>query len=395
MLSSQKNVTRIDAMDALRAVVMFCVVLTHAVIPYMTLHMPDLRWSVYEFSGKPLFDWIFVTVRGFTMPVFFLIAGFWSMYYRCRLTAKEFIRKRANRILIPLIWGLLIVLPITYYIWAFGWMAMGECFLLEIFLWKFPDEIMRNLYGPVHLWFLIYLFLMMLMFLAVTALKFKTDWIRDKLRYIQLCRVFSPLCLCVPTALILSLNSGAMWNFHNTILIEPMKFMHYSWFFAVGTLFYRKREEIARLAEFAWIYLAAALPLLIFTKVLLFQNIESGIHTDFKLGIINALYVWFFTYAVLALAFKYLNKPIAVLRYFADASYWFYLTHFTLIGLLHLILYFVEVNLYAKCMISLILTAAICTWTYHRFVRFTFIGSTLHKPQLKQNGEPVSSKPSL
>lgn len=395
MLSSQKNVTRIDAMDALRAVVMFCVVLTHAVIPYMTVRMPDLRWSVYEPSGKALFDWIFVTVRGFTMPVFFLIAGFWSMHYRERLSAREFLHKRAKRILLPLVWGMLIVLPVTYYVWAFGWMSMGECFLLEIFLWKFPDEIMRNLYGPVHLWFLIYLFLMMLIFLGATGLKGGAGLLKKTASAVNLYGPTSPLILCIPTVVILSLNAGAMWNFHNTILIEPMKFLHYFWFFTAGVFFYRKKENLHQISRSATLYLAVSVPLLILTKILLFRNIVAGIHTDFRLGIVNGLYVWFLTYAVLAGAFRYLNRPSRIFRYFADASYWFYLTHFTLIGLLHLMLYFTSINLYLKCLISLTLTVLICTWTYHRFVRYTFIGSTLHKPQLNKNGDLISPKPSL
>lgn len=392
MSQPSNNSTRIHAIDALRACVMFCVVLTHAVIPYMTLHMPDLRWSIYEPQGKVFFDWVFVSVRGFTMPIFFLIAGFWSMYYRERLSVQEFIHKRAKRIVVPLFWGMLIILPITYYVWAFGWMEMGECFLLEIFLWKFSDDIMRNLYGPVHLWFLIYLLFMMAGFLVITKFQRYFRGISFIFRSSMLHGFKAPFILALPTICILSINSGAMWNFHNTLLIEPFKFLHYSWFFVVGTLFFQHKEYFSEIQKNAWLYVVISIPLLIATKKLLFTSIVMHQTTSLSLGVVNGLYVWISTYAVLGMALKYLNKPVWIFRYFADASYWFYLTHFTLIGALQLMLYYTGLNLYIKCSLATVLTLVICTWTYHHFVRYTFVGSTIHKPQLNKRGELVSSQ---
>ncbi len=162
--SGSRPSTRLHALDALRGIAMLLGVVLHSSISYMEQRMPDLLWAVQDSSRSAVFDWLFWWLHGFRLPLFFVIAGFFSAQLYERRGAREFLRQRGKRLLVPFLAGVAIILPLTFGVWCCGWLSSGSCSLENIRRMKFDPAIQDNLYGPAHLWFLEYLFLMCMMY---------------------------------------------------------------------------------------------------------------------------------------------------------------------------------------------------------------------------------------
>ena len=151
---------RLHAMDALRSGAIL-VVCAHAAISYMKVPIPGLIWPVHDASTNPIFDWIFWWIQVFCMPLFFLIAGLSAVRLYHFQGPRGFLLHRTKRILGPLSISSLSILPVTFYVWSYGWLISGRCTLKEIRRVKFNETIQPQLYGFAHLWFLQYLFLLL------------------------------------------------------------------------------------------------------------------------------------------------------------------------------------------------------------------------------------------
>ena len=95
------------------------------------------------------------------------------------------------------------------------------------------------------------------------------------------------------------------------------------------------------------------------------------------------IFIWNFGLPItimfyMALFIKFFNKPSKRLRYISDSSYWIYIIHLPLTYFIPASFYQIEMNVYLKFFVSSILVTAICFFTYHFFVRKTFIGQFLN-----------------
>ncbi len=93
-------------LDALRAVAMLLGIGLHAALSFATI-----PWIVQDTQQNGLFGLFFVAIHGFRMPLFFLISGYFTaMLYRRRGPA-ALLKQRAQRILLPLLLGLVTIVP--------------------------------------------------------------------------------------------------------------------------------------------------------------------------------------------------------------------------------------------------------------------------------------------
>jgi glucan biosynthesis protein C len=72
------------------------------------------------------------------------------------------------------------------------------------------------------------------------------------------------------------------------------------------------------------------------------------------------------------------NRPQPVIQYFADSSYWVYLTHLPIVGLIQVDLFAVPTHAELKFLIVLVGTMALTLTSYQVMVRHTFLGLWLH-----------------
>jgi hypothetical protein len=111
------------------------------------------------------------------MPFLFLIAGVSSAYALNNRTIKEYVKERFFRLLIPFIFGLLLLVPIqTYFAEIFHNNYTGDYFKqYTLFFTKQTD--LSGYHGgftPAHLWFILYLFIILIITLPIIHISRKS-----------------------------------------------------------------------------------------------------------------------------------------------------------------------------------------------------------------------------
>jgi glucan biosynthesis protein C len=376
------------ALDALRGLAMLLGVVLHASVSYMPHAMTDLVWAIRDDSVSPLFDWLFWSIHSFRLPLFFAMAGFFTIQLQESRGTRGYVLHRSRRLLVPLLGASLILLPLTFGVWAFGWLVSGQCSLHDIQRMTFSRPIQTNLYGPAHLWFIEYLYLMCLLFGGFCWLRARWPARRTPTAWLELWLAswWFPLVPAVPTAGLVWLSPTVISGFHNSFIPDVPRFAYYGVFFVTGIVLAsaRPRLESCFGPTKGWL-LVPCLPLLLSGGFLLQQHLEHGLTVPGRLalGASFGLLASLALFGFLSLALCWCPRERPLLRYLADASYWIYLVHFPLIGLAQVLLAPLPWPAVAKFGLVLVLTLTVGFATYRRYVRYTFLGHFLNGTRQK------------
>ena len=352
------------------------VVILHAVAAYTNILLPDLLWTACEASPGVLFDLPSWWIEGFAMPVFFLISGFWGAMQYASQGPAGFLTSRARRLLLPFLAASLVILPLTYYVWSYGWFSSGKCTLEQVLRVNFSNpEIKKNLYGPAHLWFLEYLMILSLVFLPVR------HWAGRFLSF----RPHLFFFIAATAAVLYFSDLGAMFNLRNSFVPAPARLLHYGIFFFAGTGLYPVRADLRKLTGQSWLWLGISFAAFAIMAPLLRRHLTSGLSDVGCLLLASsaALFSWSMVWGLLGLSLKYLNRENNACRYVWEASYWVYLCHFPLVGLMQIVLLGAPLSAILKFFLVAISALTAGLLSYRFFVRGGFIGVLLGESILK------------
>ena len=95
-------------LDALRAGAMLLGIVLHASLSFF----PSL-WIVTDSRQEPGFGIVFSAIHGFRMQLFFVMSGFFSAMLLHRRGWKSLIKQRFQRVFLPLLLGMVTVVPLT------------------------------------------------------------------------------------------------------------------------------------------------------------------------------------------------------------------------------------------------------------------------------------------
>ena len=351
------------ALNVLRAWAIVIVVLVHAIIPYMPAPVPDILWGIRDRSTHPSYGVLFWALVLLPMQVFFFSAGFFSAKKLEILGTRAFIGDRARRILVPFLAGTLVILPLVYYAWSYGWYISGRCTLREIILAEFIDpEISRNLAGPAHLWFLEYLFLIS------AAYPFLGKW-KPSQRVLKVVAAF-PLLLAVPTAVILCINHDAAVARFNTFWPLLSRLVNFGYFFLAGALIRRFPYLLKKIQEKGVLCFAVSAPALAVTILFIDRSLAGEISLADRsvLACATALYVWSVLLGGIALALRWVKRQSAPSRYLSDASFSIYLVHLPVVGFIQDALYGFALPAWVKLFVAFFGTLFL-TLLFHQTTR--------------------------
>jgi glucans biosynthesis protein C len=381
---------RYHAIDALRGMAMFLVISLHAALGYIERDIPSVLWCVRDSPTLPLFDWFCWWCMSVSNPLYFTIAGFFAVHLYDSRGLRGFAANRARRVLGPFLVGLVTVGPACIVAWSYGWLITGRCNLGQIYRLRFRDaEIKSELWGPGHLWFLEYLLLMLLAYGLVRWWFDGRGPTRLPVRKWFLALLGSPwrpLVLAAPTVALLwisrqRLEIDAVLDRHNSFFPDPVKFLHHATFFAVGAGLYRLRHDLLpRLAQVGPAYLALAAPIFVGRAYLLGRDWTTPLHGPpaLALAVLGALFGWLIVLGFIGLCLRLFRQSHPGISYLADSSYWIYLVHMPVIGLLQVDLYRIRGPALWKFPIVWATTLAIGFASYQTLVRYTTLGVWLH-----------------
>ncbi len=352
---------RLYFLDPLRALAILMVVAIHAAIPYLSIDLPDLFWLIKEPAKNQILDWFCWWIEMSAMPMFFFISGFLSARQRESRGAMDFLAGKVERILIPFVLACAFVLPLAYVVWSAGWLRSGWCTLGDALMVRFEPAIERHLAGPAHLWFLEYLFIICLLYAALSKVPQKDFSPRYGV-------VGAPLLLALPISLILFWDPGAMFNFHNSFIPAPLRFSHYAVIFLSGAFLYRVKDLTDKLCRVFPVYLALSVPFFILAGLSL-QTFFSGSmlpENRVLIAISCALFQWLFLLGLIGFCARFYGRERGFIRYLSDAAYWIYISHFPLVGFVQLGLYKIPLPQGYKFLLAFSVPLAVCLWTYPR-----------------------------
>jgi hypothetical protein len=180
----------------------------------------------------------------------------------------------------------------------------------------------------------------------------------------------------------------------NSFMPEPFRLLHNAVFFMVGVRLHRRSNSLIDFASNGWTYLALSVPVFACRAMLVQSDLVRALNgvAGLALAISGALFCWLLTFGFLGLALGRLNRPQPALSYLADSSYWVYLTHLPIVGLLQVDLHPVSIPAAWKFLIVLSVTMTLTLASYQLLVRHTFLGIFLHGKR-SRNRTTIPSRP--
>jgi hypothetical protein len=146
-----------------------CVLL---LFPYHTLMVFNSFGESFYVKGADIeaVSLIMRAIYPWIMPLLFLVAGLSSAYALQKRTPKQYIKERVSKLLIPLVCGVLFLIPVqTYFAERFHNNYTGGYFAQYILFFTGPTDLTgyNGGFTPAHLWFLAYLFVISLVALPI------------------------------------------------------------------------------------------------------------------------------------------------------------------------------------------------------------------------------------
>lgn len=279
---------------------------------YHTLMVYNVFENFYiKGDGVPATGAFFTATWPWLMPLLFLIAGISSAYALEKRTAKEYLSDRTRRLLVPLIFGILLLVPMqTYFAEVFHNGYTGN--YLEqyvLFFTKFTDLTgYEGGFTPAHLWFILYLFIISAVALPVMYLY------RRSAKKIPADKIPLPvliLLFVIPvfTQMILDIGGKSLGE--------------YLTWFLFGYFFISNDGVQEKLRRYRFLLLALTL-----SCIAAFMLFEEAVESNWILfELFYMFFAWVTMLSIIGLGKQYLNFATRTTAYLSRSSFGIYLFH--------------------------------------------------------------------
>lgn len=374
------------ALEFLRVSATFLVLFYHAALTYLARPMRLTLWMSYDGSRSVGFDVFVYWINGFVMPLFFLAAGV-SVPAACQARgAREFLKHRTRRLLRPLLFGCVAILPLTYALWGYGLITTGRCDEDQILAWRFGRALGPSVYGFLHLWFLEYLFLVCALWAgAWTVLRrwkpsAESGPAPDREQYRWLATIWRPFLPALVTFAIFLVDSDTMLRVDNTMLPNPSRVIHYMVFFTVGAWISQIRDPKGRLMRFGTLYSVLALVVFAVMVPLLLRHAAAPLTGNERLAFcaLAAVFPWLTVFGGLGVCLRLVRDRGPAMRFLAEASFWVYIVHIPIVGLVQILLLPLPWPAFAKFLLVAAAAVLLSLLSYEYQVRRSLIGELIN-----------------
>jgi hypothetical protein len=328
-----------------------------------------------------IFDLLSSYIYIWHMPLFFLVAGASTWFALENRTGKEYVNERIHRLLIPLIFGILLLIPPQSYYENVQKISYSGTFL-EFYPHFFEGIYPKGNLHWGHLWFLFYLFVFSLvslkLFLNLKAEASK-QYISTFAKHFSKGR--SIFLLAVPLAVI---EIALRWLFSGfqTFVTDWANVLHYLLLFIYGFLLYSDQRFKGAISINMKLSLMFAIPLSIGyiiivqlaefafsgfmanpTSSYLLKHPETVVYYILML-VFKTVAEWFWLIAFLGYSQKYLSGKIKIIRYPSEIAYPFYIFHQTVIITIGFYIVQFHVSIWLKyfiiCISTILITYLCC-----------------------------------
>lgn len=284
------------------------------------LLFPYHTFMIWNNFGTKFYIWggnnnivssLIVLVGPWLMPVLFVVAGMSARYSLEKRKRKDFIKERIQKILVPFIGGLILLVPFqTLYARKFFFNYNGR--MIDHFKYFFTHFSDLNGYDGMftlgHLWFLLYLFVIALITLLVIK-KVPFNKVKDKINKINL---FEIILLFIPIFTVYPIGNFGGQSIGKYTLLYLLGYYLFSDEFIEKILNYKKIV----LSLFS-----------ISELILVVLYFKYGYYEDFFVNFVG----WIGVLSCLILGKLFLNRETSITKYFKKASFPIYILHQTIL----------------------------------------------------------------
>jgi peptidoglycan/LPS O-acetylase OafA/YrhL len=360
---------RLHSLDALRGFAMLAGIVWHAVLFCAVI---TTAYRTAPEAVREAVQTFLIGTHSFRLTLFFMIAGFFSALLVERIGERRFIRHRAERIALPLVVGIVTIVPLDNVL--LDWtrdrahVASGG------------ETTKGHLH---HLWFLWHLVLYYAVALALrripAARKLVAGIVAGTPRLLASPLALPALALAAAVLLLPSQRWGPQSS--SDLLPSLGAFVYYLAPFAFGWVVRRAGMPALRgLEGNPAIHFAIAIAAAYGVVKLLPPITDRGAFamTPRHLAVVGltGLACWSAIFACFGLAARVTER--AWVRYLSDASYWMYLVHVPLLIAMQGTVLIEQPPLLVSLTVPLAITVVVSLVTYKYLVRHTVIGRTLH-----------------
>jgi len=333
---------RIYFLDNLRALAILIVVFAHGLIPYTYADVQIHHFFFRNHFRYHFIDDIGYSVHFFTMPVFFLLAGFFTRASLLRHPLAEFINEKVLRLALPIVIGWIFFLPMhgTLYIANFLILLQHnlhapvyELLNASQIYWATFIETLKNgdfflsFFNNEHLWFLEYL----LIFSGLSIFIFKYDGVFKKLSNIIFSYYKLPAILLLTLFFMTSTATIVVMPLFSTIP-TAQSLLVYGFFFFYGWYLQQQPSVMEHLKSQTFRYtLSSFVSIFAYCIALHYSTPNTN---NSLISITHAFALFTTLNAIIALFYRFFNAANKILRYISDASFWLYLMHIPVILIL-------------------------------------------------------------
>jgi glucan biosynthesis protein C len=344
-------------LDWLRVIAILAVYFHHLGMPF---NGDDFH--IMNSESSKLLDDIMVYFEQFRLPLLFLISGTGTVLAFSKRTWKSFFKERTGRLIIPLFFGtLFIVPPQTYYQYINDFNSY----------WQIYTE---GRFETNHLWFIENLYVIsiivipLIIFLKSKKSKRFINWF-EKISSYKIGLLLGGLPLITLTIVLkryYPTGDSSLTNLSETFF--------YAYFFISGILFASSKMFWANLKKFRQFHLISFIisTLLFYGYYFMPNNIVApylilSVRWDIWYGLCSLL-GWCFVLTILGYGQVYFNKPSLWLKRMNEAIYPFYILHQTVIVVFAYYIIQLDLSISAKFSILLVSSFLIIVFIYRFFI---------------------------
>ncbi len=354
-------------------------------------------------------DFLVSFVSAWGIPLLFLVAGGSARYALAARSVKRYLNERVTRLLIPFIFGMLLIVPLQVYIGRLSRpnppsfpVAYGQ------FLWSlaliFTGKIPSHPDWIGHLWFIPPL-------MAFAALAIPYAWLLRTARGRAMVewlaggiRGYSPLLLLgLPLGVVfwLALESGrglppAIASF----ITNASGTLVYLIFFLYGFLLYLDNRFLASVRRDTWIALALGVGVWLgmrYGAAELGGAFLNAWWARIVFGVLRGYSGWWLVMAILGLAIRFLQFTNPTERYLARAAYPVYIIHMPILSLIAFYVVRLDLDIALKfftiTIFSLLVALAIYDGLIRRIGVLRMLFGLREEPQV--NAPPTPRPPAM
>ncbi|MBL7473858.1 acyltransferase family protein [Robertkochia sediminum] len=376
---------RLHYIDWLRVLAFATLILFHCAVPFVEHY----TWEINNVETSPWITRIVWWTHQWRLPLLFFIAGVGVRFSLRKRSVLAFMGERTIRLFIPLVFAIFFITPIQVY---FEWMQKGRIQLSYPEFYPRVFEIVPYPEGAFtwsHMWFVAYLFVFTILLLPVFSMS-KLKFPDHYRRWFE-SRLSSPL-------LAISLSAPFILYFFRLFIEWPEQgSLINDWFVFTSSITYYFLGYFLSGLESFWetclkyrkLFLGIALSL---SAILFFtyfwdwnanRPVEQGPEL-YLFGFMNSLHIWTVILSAIGYSMRYLNRPGKHLTYLNTAIYPFYIMHQAVIVASGYYLLPLEMPIFLKLLLLVIICITVIWSMYHFVVRKTMITRVLFGMKAKR-----------